>query len=83
MVAVVRGAWEPTTDDVVVLTEGGQGRPEAARRGSLDGPVRGGRDHWGGQALRAWLECAVPGTRCAVCSSSHWCGCQVRPSSAA
>jgi hypothetical protein len=33
-----QGAWEQTAVVLAVLTEGGQGRPEAARRGSLDGP---------------------------------------------
>ncbi len=51
--------------------EGGQGRPEAARRGSLDGPVSGGVDNGGRTAVRgSWVPGSLGQVGCA--SGGGW-----------
>src|SRR5579862_6248121 len=61
---------------VVSKSEGGQGRPEAARRGSLDGPVRVGADDWVRSPSGLRGRVADAGDACAVVSRSS--GCEVQ-----
>lgn len=47
------GRVPPILVAVFALDEGSQGRPQAARRGSLDGPVSGPPAHWERKPARA------------------------------
>ncbi len=52
---------------LAVLTQGGQGRPQAARWGSLDGPVRYGRDNGGAEPVGlGWWRRPVDALRCCL-----------------